>query len=460
MGFCFPALVIYILYPSFDNYLIKITEQEALLFGNYISKTYLEGGQELSENAVHQLSKHIETNLEDFQLEKFKLFAPDGRIMYSTSKEEIGMTNRKEYFFNTVAQGMPFTEVVKKDSHSLEGQIFTKDVVETYIPVISKGQFIGAFEIYYDITEKQQALSNILFKVSVLTILVTIGGLFITAFVLFQLDKSMNEQKRIESELRLSAERLYEVNQELQDFAHIASHDLQEPLRKVTTFGERLKSRYSDVLDDRGRDYLERMQNAARRMQGLINGLLMYSRVTTKAKPFVKVDLSEVVQGVLSDLEVRIQETGGTVEVGELPTLNADPLQMRQLFQNLISNALKFTKKGTSAMVKVYSQLIKGSADRQGKKRADHKYYQFTVQDNGIGFEEEHAERIFGVFQRLQGRTDYEGSGIGLSVCKKIVERHGGSIEAKSAPGEGSAFIIKVPVSPSNGANRSKAQIS
>jgi signal transduction histidine kinase len=427
-----------------------MTEQEAVLFGNYLSTTYFEGRQELSEDVVIQLSQHIETNLEELQLEKFKLFAPDGRIIYSTAKEETGRTNRNEYFFNTVAKGMPFTNLIKKDSPSLEGQTFTKDVVETYVPVIYKGKFIGAFEIYYDITGKQQTMRAILLKVSVLTVLVTIGGLLITAFVLFQLDNSMTEQKRIESELRLSAEKLYEVNQELQDFAHIASHDLQEPLRKVTAFGERLKSRYSDVLDDKGRDYLERMQNAASRMQGLITGLLMYSRVTTKAKPFVKVDLSDVVQGVLSDLEVRIQETEGKVEVGELPTLNADPLQMRQLFQNLISNALKFTKMGTSAIVKIYGQLIQCNEDRQVNKSSCHKYYQFTVQDNGIGFEEEHAERIFGVFQRLQGRTDYEGSGIGLSVCKKIVERHGGIIEAKSNPGEGAKFIINLPLNQSN----------
>ncbi len=241
-------------------------------------------------------------------------------------------------------------------------------------------------------------------------------------------------------ELQATTVKLSQSNTELGQFAYIASHDLQEPLRKVTAFGDRLKDKYAEALGEQGKDYLERMQNAAGRMQTLINDLLTYSRVTTKAQPFTSTDLSTIAKEVLSDLEIRIEQVKGRVEVGDLPVIDADPLQMRQLLQNLIGNALKFNKKDEAPVVKVHGMFTNCS----GSAGNDH--YQLTIEDNGIGFDEQYSERIFGVFQRLHGRSEYEGSGIGLSVCKKIVERHGGNITAKSAPGQGAKFIITLPV--------------
>jgi signal transduction histidine kinase/DNA-binding LacI/PurR family transcriptional regulator len=220
-------------------------------------------------------------------------------------------------------------------------------------------------------------------------------------------------------------------NQQLQDFAFVASHDLQEPLRKINFFGERLKRKYYALLDNQGRDYLDRMQNAALRMQKLIEGLLDYSRVTTMAKPFVTVDLSQVVQGVLSDLEVPIKKTGGRVSVESLPAINADPTQMRQLFQNLIGNALKFHKPNEPPVIRVYS-----ANDAPARCRT------IIVEDNGIGIEAKDHGKIFGVFRKLHGKGRYEGSGIGLAICKKIMERHGGTIRVESRPGEGTRFIV------------------
>lgn len=262
------------------------------------------------------------------------------------------------------------------------------------------------------------------------------------------LNMSMDESKKDEFGLlavhfNKSVAKLKQINQELQDFAHVSSHDLQEPLRKVLAFSNRLQTKYSHALGDQGRDYLNRMENAASRMQHLINGLLMYSRIATKARPFVPVDLSSVTQAVLTDLEMSIQETRGQVAVEDLPMVNADPLQMRQLFQNLISNALKFRKKDEHPMVKVSAECIRGD-----KGMPDDSSYQIIVEDNGIGFDEKYAERIFSVFQRLHTRTEYDGTGIGLSVCRRIVERHGGNIAAKSAPGEGAKFIVTLPVQP------------
>jgi light-regulated signal transduction histidine kinase (bacteriophytochrome)/CheY-like chemotaxis protein len=231
-------------------------------------------------------------------------------------------------------------------------------------------------------------------------------------------------------------------NAELEQFAHVASHDLQEPLRKIISFGDRLKDKYSETLTPQGCDYLERMQKAAQRMQSLIEDLLTLSRITTKAQPFVSVDLAQVAQEVLSDLEVRIEQTGAKVEVGELPTLDAEPLQMRQLLQNLISNALKFHKKTEPPKIRIYSQLLNSAQQQPAGNSRRSMLYQILVQDNGIGFDEKYLSSIFNAFQRLHSRSEYEGTGMGLAICRKIVERHNGSITATSSPGKGSTFIV------------------
>jgi PAS domain S-box-containing protein len=235
-------------------------------------------------------------------------------------------------------------------------------------------------------------------------------------------------------ELQAYMQKLQESNQALQDFASIASHDMQEPLRKVQSFGNMLKKKYGDTLGEGGKDYLERMLNATDRMGSLLTSLLDYSRVSSRAEPFREVKLSAIIRDVLDDLEVRIRSTGGEVRVGDLPTIEADPTQMRQLFQNLIANALKFHKEGDPPVVKV-----RCSSKGAGK-------CEISVEDNGIGFDERYIERIFAPFQRLHGRSSqYEGTGMGLAICKKIVERHGGAITARSSPGEGSVFITSLP---------------
>ena len=244
---------------------------------------------------------------------------------------------------------------------------------------------------------------------------------------IIDLENSSAELLRKQVELERS-------NRELQDFASVASHDLQEPLRKVRAFGDRLSAKYGSELTDQGRDYLARMQDAAARMQALINDLLTFSRVTTRAQPFVAVDLNDLVRQVASDLEVRIQQSDATLEIEPLPTLDADPLQMRQLFQNLLTNALKFQRPDVAPVVRVYSDAAE---DADGVR--------VCVQDNGIGFDEKYLDRIFTIFQRLHGRIEYEGTGVGLAVCRKIVERHGGTITAHSTPGEGATFIVSLP---------------
>ena len=249
----------------------------------------------------------------------------------------------------------------------------------------------------------------------------------------------VTDRKHAEAALRRQAEELARSNAELEQFAYVASHDLQEPLRKIQAFADRLKTKFGEALPGEACDYLDRMQKAASRMQTLINDLLTFSRVATQARPFAAVDLSEVARLVLSDLESRIEQLNANVSVGDLPSITADRLQMSRLLQNLIGNALKFHKVGLVPEVRIYSDMV---SDLSGARKD---LCRITVEDNGIGFDEKYSDRIFQVFQRLHGRDQYEGTGIGLAICRKIVDRHGGMIAVYSTPGVGSRFVVTLP---------------
>lgn len=265
-----------------------------------------------------------------------------------------------------------------------------------------------------------------------------VDGEFMSSFAVMT---DITSLKRIQTQLANQALELSRSNAELEQFAYISSHDLQEPLRKIQAFGNRLKMKCSEQLNPQALDYLERMQNAAKRMQTLISDLLMFSRVTTKAKPFSVVDLNEIMGHALSNLAIMIEQTEAHINYDTMPSIEADPTQMLQLFQNLISNALKFHRESTSPVITIHSETSEYSAGGRRIKRA-----RIFVEDNGIGFDDKYLDRIFGVFQRLHGRNVYEGTGIGLAVCKKIVDRHYGEITALSVPEQGSTFIITLPV--------------
>ncbi len=251
----------------------------------------------------------------------------------------------------------------------------------------------------------------------------------------------ITERKLAEEQLKIYSKKLEISNQELQDFASVAAHDLQEPLRKIQTFSDRAKIKSKDIIPSEAYDYLERVQASAKRMQVLINDLLTYSRVTTKANPFSEVSLNKIVSKVKSDLELRIEQSGGSLIMDDLPNIDADPTQMYQLFQNLISNALKFHKPDTKPVVTISANIIENSVINKHGKTCE-----ISVADNGIGFDQKYVDRIFTIFQRLHGRHEYEGTGIGLAVCRKIIDRHGGHITANSQPDHGATFVILLPV--------------
>ncbi len=246
--------------------------------------------------------------------------------------------------------------------------------------------------------------------------------------------KIANDQlEAINDELEHRARELQRSNEELEQFASIASHDLSEPLRKVQMFSKQLQTSEVGRLSEKGSDYVDRMIDAGERMQHLIEDLLEFSRVTTRGRPFVPVDLEKIFRDAISDLEVPLTESDAHVDLASLPTIEADPLQMRQLAQNLISNAVKFRHDGVAPEVTITSE-VRGREAR------------IQVSDNGIGFDPRYAMRIFRVFERLHGRNSYPGTGIGLALCRKIAERHGGGIVAEGTPGEGASFTVTLPV--------------
>jgi signal transduction histidine kinase len=253
--------------------------------------------------------------------------------------------------------------------------------------------------------------------------------------------QDITETEKNAAMMLLHTQKLEHSNRELADFAYVASHDLQEPLRKIEAFGERLVNKYASILPDDGKMFVDRMQNAAGRMRKLINDLLSYSRVTTGAKGFQNVSLSKVLSEVISDLQIRIEETHADVVFDELPVIECEAMQMRQLLQNLIGNALKFRKSGTLPIIRISSQVIDTSADHPGVP-----HVRLTIEDNGIGFDNQFKDQIFTIFQRLHSRNEYEGTGIGLATVRKIVERHGGAISADGQPDVGAKFYVTLPI--------------
>ena len=315
---------------------------------------------------------------------------------------------------------------VATDPNWLPNAALPATKTELAVPIKLGNQVLGVLDIQHDKVGSLTAEDELL--------MMGLCGQIAVAINNRQLEEKRQLAERALKAYTLELER---SNRELQDFAYVASHDLQEPLRKIRAFSDRLATGYSDQLGERGLDYMNRMQKASARMQILIEDLLSFSRVTTKARPFTAVDLMKVAEGVVSDLEIRLEQTNGRVMLESLPTIEADRIQMRQLFQNLISNGLKFHRPDVPPIVTVSAELFTNDENQN--------ICQLTITDNGIGFDEKYNDRIFGIFQRLHGRSAYEGTGIGLAICRKIAERHQGTIVAHGKEGEGATFVIQLP---------------
>jgi signal transduction histidine kinase len=279
------------------------------------------------------------------------------------------------------------------------------------------------------------------------------------------LEKEIQERTLSEEKIKLLNMQLVEnitqlkaTNEELERFAYVASHDLQEPLRKIILFSDRLAVKYHDKLGDEGNKSIERIIKSSERMKMLIRNILSFSKTSVSSGSFEETNLNELLESLLPDLEVSIEQKKGVIEIKELPLMNVIPDQIRQLFQNMIINALKFSRPDNPPHILIYGEQVKGMQVPGIKDdRYDEDFYAIYVQDNGIGFEQKYSDEIFTLFKRLNSNDKYEGTGIGLSICKKIVEQHKGFISVTSSLNEGTTFKIILPARVSSG---SEARLS
>lgn len=298
------------------------------------------------------------------------------------------------------------------------------------------------------IADARQSFQNtlvIIFALSLLTFAVLLISYSLLDRELRQRAENETQLRQYETELQRKIRQLEVSNQELERFAFVASHDMQEPLRKIQTFGDLLDQQYPPQVDSNGRIYLNKMLTSADRMSKLIRDLLSFSQLKNQPDAFQRVSVSDVLDRVLLDLEVPVKSTGATITVGPLPTLDAVPSQLEQLLTNLISNALKYARPGVAPLITIHAEQVSGVA--YPGLLASQTYYQLSVADNGIGFNERYLDRIFDVFQRLHAKAQYEGTGIGLAICKRVVAYHSGYITAHSQEGIGTTFIIVLPES-------------
>jgi Bacteriophytochrome (light-regulated signal transduction histidine kinase) len=251
--------------------------------------------------------------------------------------------------------------------------------------------------------------------------------------------------REYERTLEMKIMELNRSNQELEEFAYVASHDLQEPLRKISTFAQRLQLRFSNKLGEDGNLYIDRMVAACDNMRKLIDNLLEFSRISLNNPPAQKINLEAIARQAIDELDLIISETKADITVGKLPLIEGINSQMLQVFSNILNNSIKFRKETEPLKISIQSSMLSTEQKREYQLEPSVTFYIITIKDNGVGFEQQYAAKIFQVFQRLQGKSEYPGTGIGLSICKKIITNHKGLIFAESEPGQGAIFSIILP---------------
>lgn len=446
----------YMITSLFFLYRTDNSGEQAADFGRTVKRT----------NAVIQQTYHLEslghgyllTNCDD-TYDEYILQKTDLLKGYDTLKKHCEVNDM------AVAQAQKLHGLVQKRINILDDLIHQDSLHkmpnETRISHMNLGSSITD-SIINTLKEIRQVSNRLKIENQVLAsdynrnamFLLSVFGVVMLVIVLIsflKMKKALLENARNVQEINQINLELKSMNENLENFAYVASHDLNEPLRKIRTFGDLVRSEFDQQEPDQKTivSHIERMQNASSRMQELIEDLLSYSRISRDFNAMDEVDLNSIVDNVLYDLEIAIKEHNAHIEVGELPKdIKADGIQMRQLFQNLISNAIKFRKEGESPLIQISSEKIGVDEvpQEEAKDLLATEYWKIDVKDNGIGFEPKYVDRIFAVFQRLHGRSSYKGTGIGLSICKKICENHKGFITAKSRPGEGATFSIYLPI--------------
>ncbi len=391
--------------------------------------------------------EHVDPEKITLALQLQKDFPPDPDA--STGVDHVMRTGKSE-----IMAEIPEELILKNAKNNEHKQLLQKLELKSYmcVPLQARGKTLGAITFVSAESGRiynENDLHYIEDLSRIAAIAVDNALLFHEAQIEIEKRKKAEAEilqfnKNLEQKIQERTIQLERSNRELQDFAYVASHDLQEPLRKIQAFSDLLQEEYGPQLQD-GKQYLDRILNAAGRMRILIDDLLAFSRITTKALPFTKVDLNTILTEVLTDMEMTIKDQKGAVTITTpLPEIESDPLQMRQLLQNILSNAIKFHKKGVPPAIVISAVKTSGKQLAKTSQKTG-TYWQINIQDNGIGFDEKYLDRIFTIFERLHGRKEFTGTGIGLAVCRKIVERHAGTITAKSQPNKGTMFMINLP---------------
>lgn len=397
-----------------------------------------------------QLTHHFQSEL----LQSISDNTPAGLVLWEAIRDDtpdrtvVDFRYRIANRMNELITGYPSKSLIGQGLLAMFPRFRGTELETTLREVIETGQPEGMIFPYY--TERPDGWYHAQFS--------RVGdGVLMTFMDVSESHKAQLDQKRQHQALEMANLELRRSNDNLQQFAYVASHDLQEPLRKIQSFGDLLQTNYGPSMDVLGRDMIERMQFSAQRMSVLIRDLLNYSRVSTHRQPFEQVSLTNLMNEVLDDLSAMIQESKAVVTVNALPELNGDQRQLGQLLSNLLANALKFRASGKPTHIRVSAQTLTTetlpppvAAGLQlysdGPLKRGQLFHEISIVDNGIGFDEKYLDRIFQVFQRLHGRAAYPGTGVGLAICRKVVENHRGVLTATSRPGAGSTFFVYLPV--------------
>ncbi|TAE24271.1 MAG: histidine kinase [Cytophagales bacterium] len=405
---------------------------------------------DITETKQTLLSHHYQAEL----LQSISDSTPAGLVLWEAIRDDSPARTILDFRYritnqmNTLVTGYSSESLVGQGLFSLFPRFKGTELETILRDVIETGRPAGMVFPYY--TERPDGWYNAQFS--------RVGdGVLMTFMDVTEAHKAQLDQKRQHQALEMANLELRRSNDNLQQFAYIASHDLQEPLRKIQSFGDLLQGEHGLGMDEVGKDMVSRMQASAQRMSMLIRDLLNYSRLSTHRQPFERVSLDVLVAEVLDDLYTPTNESGAVITVDALLELDGDRRQLRQLFQNLISNALKFRRPGHVPQIRVLAQTVTTETlpaqvvaglelYNDGPLKPDQLFHQISIADTGIGFDEKYLDRIFQVFQRLHGRTNYPGTGVGLAICRKVAENHRGLLTATSQPGVGSTFFVYLPI--------------
>jgi signal transduction histidine kinase len=421
-----PTYIIFFLNPTFTTLLVETTKENAVRVAKHfvswrlLEKTKLEKGFPGVD-----IMTDIERLKSDFDLLKLKVFSDSGEVTFSTDHYDIGDINREEYFHEIVRKGITHSEVILQGNESLEGQKMAADVVETYVPLMRDDKFLGAFEIYYDITARKKRLDNLLRSSSVSVLSLALVLLIAIIVIFFKEKKTINERQEAEVALRQSSE-------QLKFFAYSVMHDLKSPAIGIYGLTELLHKHYKGTLDERGKRYCDQILKASVHVAALIEKINVYIATKEASLKIEKIKVKEILQILREEFSSRLAARQiGWVEPETMIEIKADKLSLLRVFRNLVDNALKYGGKDLSEIRIEY--------------RESERFHTFSISDNGVGIEGEDYEKIFALFQRDAKSKGVEGAGLGLAIVREIAEQHGGKVWIEPGKERGTTFHISLP---------------